>query len=86
MVKPPPISLRIRSCEVTAHARQLLTNDLAQRRTRTLAGKAFAAVSAMRDCAQPKLKSMNFSERANWESKCKLIECILLRIVRRGVE
>jgi hypothetical protein len=88
MVKPPPISLRIRAREITAHARRVLENDndLAQRRVRASAARAAAAVCAMKNAAKPKLKSLHYNQRASWESTIQLLETILSRIIRRGIE
>jgi hypothetical protein len=86
MVKPAPVSLKIRAREINAHARRVLENDLAQRRTRAQAVRALAAVYAMRTSAQARLRSLHSGDRDSWESKLRLLETILSRIIRQGIE
>jgi hypothetical protein len=87
MVKP--ISLRIRSVEATARARQLLRrldeDDRLQRRVRWLAMKAIVSIREMKSVAAPKLESMYATDRDRWQAECKKVESILLKISKRGV-
>jgi hypothetical protein len=83
MVRPAPISLRIRSAEITARARQLLRSldekDLLRRRVKFQALKALIATRAMRDNAV-KLKSAD----DQWSAEVKLIETTLQKIVDKA--
>lgn len=89
MVNPPPISLRIRSREVTYRARKVLrrleADDQLQRRVRWLATKAIVSVREMSSVAAPKLRSIYATDRDRWLADCKLIETILQRISKGGV-
>jgi hypothetical protein len=89
MVKPPPISLRIRHSEVTARARQLLRRldaaDLLQKKIKWQATKALAAICEMNSLAAPKLRSLSDSDRRRWEVERRMIEQVLKRIAQRGV-
>ena len=80
MVRPAPISLRIRNAEVTAQARQLLRSlnekDLLRRRVKWQALKALIAVREMRSNAV-KLESADY----RWLAEVKSIETILQKIV-----
>jgi hypothetical protein len=89
MVKPPAISLRIRSSEATYRARQVLRRlddaDLLQRRVKWQAVKALAAIGEMNAIAAPKLRSMPQSNRDRWRAECRMVEQVLRRISRGGV-
>jgi hypothetical protein len=89
MVKPPPISLRIRSAEATRNARELLRRldemNLLQRRVKLQASKALLALHRMSAFAAQRLQSMPRSGRERWESECQMMEEILKRISRSGV-
>ncbi|MGB7618825.1 MAG: hypothetical protein WBM06_17875 [Pseudolabrys sp.] len=89
MVRPPPISLRIRSAEVTDRARKLLRRldeaDLLQRRVKWQAAKALAIICEMNSLAGPKLRSMSQSARKCWDSEYRMIKQVLKRICERGV-
>jgi hypothetical protein len=89
MVKPPPISLRIRSTEATGAARRLLREldraDLLQRRVKLQAGKALAAIYEMKSVAEPKLRSMSRSNSERWNADFYKVTEILSRIIARGV-
>jgi len=90
MVKQPaPISLRIRSAEATSRARQILRrleeDDRLQRRVRWLALKAILSIREMNRVATPRLRSMA-SNRDRWQVEYKLVETILLKISKLGVE
>ena len=91
MVKqPPPISLRIRASEATYRARKILRkideDNLLERRVRWSATKAIVSLREMRSVAAPKLRSMYSSDRHRWLAECKMVESILLKISKRGVE
>lgn len=79
MVRPAPISLRIRNAEVSAQARQLLRRldekDLLRRRVKWQAVKALIAVREMRSNAV-KLKCAD----DRWLAEVKSIEMILQKI------
>jgi hypothetical protein len=87
MVKP--ISLRLRSIEATAHARKVLRrlneDDRLARRVRWHAVRAMVELRKMRSVARPALKTLFASDAKRWESECKLVEQILLKISERGV-
>jgi hypothetical protein len=89
MVKPPPISLRIRSAEATRNARQLIRKlddaDLLQRRVKVQAAKALVALHEMNALASPKIRSMSRSNSEHWSSEVRKVEAILTRISQRGV-
>jgi hypothetical protein len=89
MVKPPPISLRIRSAEATRHARELLQRldeaDHLQRRVKLQAAKALVAVRAMNSLATPKVRSMSRSNCEHWSSDVRKVEAILTLISQRGI-
>ena len=77
MVRPAPISLRIRNAEVTARARQLLRRldekDLLRRRVKWQELKALIAVREMRNNA---VKLADY----RWLEEVKSIETILQKI------
>jgi hypothetical protein len=79
MVRPAPISLRIRNAEITARARQLLRSldekDRLRRCVKFQALKALIAVREMRSNAV-KLKSADHY----WLAEVKSIETILQKI------
>jgi len=83
MVRPAPISLRIRSAEATARARQLLRRfdekDLLRRRVKWQALKALIAVREMRRNAV-KLKSAD----DRWLTEVKSIETMLQKIFSKA--
>ena len=89
MVRPPPISLRLRHIEVTARARALLrrldADAGAQREVKRSAAKALVAIYEMTDAADIKLKSMPTIDRDRWSAECQILKSTLLRIIRRGV-
>ena len=89
MVRPAPISLRIRGAEVTDRARKLLRRleeeDRLQRRVKWQAMKAIVSIREMRTVAAPKLRSMYSSDRDRWQAECKQAETILLKISKLGV-
>jgi hypothetical protein len=91
MVKQPaPISLRIRSAEVTRRAREILRkleeDDRLQRRVRLLALKAIVSIREMNRVAAPKLRSMLATNRDRWLAECKLVESILIKISKLGLK
>ena len=83
MVRPPPISLRLRNAEVTARARQLLRTlnekDLLRRRVKWQALKALIAVREMRSNAV-QLESADY----RWLADVKSIETALQKIVDKA--
>jgi hypothetical protein len=83
MVRPAPISLRIRNAEITARARQLLRRldekDLLRRNVKWQGLKALIAVREMRSNAV-KLKSAD----DRWLADVKLIETILEKMVNKA--
>ena len=87
MVKP--ISLRLRSHEVTDRARALLRRldkeSLLQRRVKLFAIKALSAIYQMDAAAAPKLRSMSAGDRDRWQADRQLIVSTLQKITRRGV-
>ena len=89
MVRHDPISLRIRAAASTRRARRLLqrleAEDLQQRRIRWLATKALIAIRELNSVAAPKLKSMDWVSREDWQKNYSLIESILEKIKKRGV-
>lgn len=89
MVKPSPISLRIRNAEITHRARQVLRRldeaDRLQRRVKWQAQKALIAIHEMDSVAAPKLRSMPQSDRKRWEAEFQVVEQILKRISQGGV-
>ena len=89
MVKPAPISLRIRNAEATYRARKILRrldeDDRLQRRVRLLAMKAIISIREMSSVAAPKLKSICSSSRDRWQAECKRVKSILVKISERGV-
>ena len=89
MVRPPPISLRIRNAEVTDRARKLLrrldAEDLVRRRVKWQAQKALIAIREMRSLARPKAEKMSYSERKRWQAEYEQSQSFLQRIIDRGV-
>jgi hypothetical protein len=89
MVRPDPISLRIRSAEVNYRARKLLRRlddeNRLQRRVRWLAMKAMVCIRELNALAAPKLKSMYASDRNRWQSEYEQVKAVLLRISKKGV-
>jgi len=85
MVQPPPISLRLRAREVTAHAYEVLTRlneaDRQRRRVRFLAVKALISIQEM----ETELRSMSAADRGRFELNCKLARSVLRRISKTGV-
>ena len=83
MVRPPPISLRIRNAEVTARARQLLRRldekDLLRRKVKWQGLKALIAIREMRSNAV-KLESVDY----RWLADVKSIETTLQKIVDKA--
>ena len=79
---PRPISLRIRSREVTANARRLLrrldAEAAARRHFKHFAAKAFLAASELRSA----LEKLTPSDRARWQAEIMRIEATLLKISR----
>jgi len=90
MVRPAPISLRIRAAEVNARARKILRerdeDDRLKRRVRWLAMKAIVSVREMNSVAAPKLRSMLPSDRDRWDVEYQLVESILLKISKFDVD
>jgi hypothetical protein len=85
MVKPAPISLRLRAHEITSHAYQVLTRlneqDRQRRRVRHLAARALVYVVQM----QTEVRSMSAADRDQFELNCKLARSVLRRISKPGV-
>jgi hypothetical protein len=83
MVRPPPISLRIRNAEITAQARQLLRRldekDLLRRKVKWQGLKALIAIREMRSNAV-KLNSVDH----RWLAEVKLIETTLQKIIDKA--
>jgi hypothetical protein len=83
MVRPPPISLRIRSAEVTAQARELLRRldekDLLRCKRKWQGFKALIAIREMRSNAV-KLESADH----RWLAEVKSIETTLQKIIDRA--
>jgi hypothetical protein len=83
MVRPAPISLRIRNAEIAARARQLLRRldekDLLRRNVKWQGLKALIAIREMRTAAV-KLESADH----RWLADVKLIETILQKIVDKA--
>jgi len=85
MVKPAPISLRLRAREVNARAyevlRRLNEQDRQQRRVRFLAMKALVLIQQM----QTEVRSMSAADRGRIETNCNLARSTLRRISKTGV-
>jgi hypothetical protein len=90
MVKPPAISLRLRADAANFRACRILRErdeaDLLQRRVKWLATKSLISVREMNRVAAPKLRSMVFNQRDGWDVEYALIESILVKISKVGVE
>jgi len=88
MVRPAPISLKLRPDEVTARARVVLhrlDDDLRlQNSVKLLAMKAYVLINKMNAVAEPRLKLLATSDRGRWQTEIKLVESILLKISKRG--
>jgi hypothetical protein len=89
MVRPPPISLRLRSAEITRSAHRLLrrldADDLVRRRIRWQAQKALIAIHEMVSLAGPKTEKMSYSERKSWQAELNQAQAFLKKIKDRGV-
>ena len=85
MVRPPPISLRIRAAEVNTRAREVLARlneaDRLRRRVRFLAVKALVSIQEM----QTDLRAMSAADRGQFERNCKVAKSMLRRISKTGV-
>ncbi len=89
MVKPPPISLRIRSAEASRRARELLRKldeeHRLRRRIKWQATRATISIREMVALAAPELEKMLPSDRARWRAECERVQSFLERIKARGV-
>jgi hypothetical protein len=90
MARPDPISLRVRAFRASnRRARRILARleaeDLQQRRIRWLATKALIVIRQLNDVAEPKVKSMGFVGRQDWQKNYSFIESTLEKIKERGV-
>jgi hypothetical protein len=85
VVKPAPISLKIRAAVVNARAYEVLARlneeDRQRRRVRFLATKALISVMEM----QTEVRSMSAADRGRFELNCKLARSVLRRISKTGV-